>query len=250
MHQQYASSLKEFIRRGARTRLGGRLAAIIVAPPVGQPEWPSLRRTIPISRWFGMDRGLPVDRVYIETFLSERARAIRGCVLEVAEDTYTRRFGGEHVERCDILHARPGNPSANIVADLTDARTIPDSQYDCVLLTQTLQFIFDLRSAVQTLHRILRPGGSVIATVPGISQISRSDMGQWGEFWRFTSASARRLFAEHFASESVTVSTFGNVLSAIAFLHGLAGSELTDEELAYHDPDYEVLIGVAATKNL
>jgi SAM-dependent methyltransferase len=189
-----------------------------------------------------------VDRAYIEDFLSYHAVRIRGRVLEVGEDTYTRHFGGRYVESCDVLHAVPGNPAATIVADLANAPCIPDAQYDCIVITQTLQMIFDVRAAVRTLYRILKPGGTALATLPGISQISRSDMAQWGDFWRFTSASSWRMFAETFTDGEVTIKTYGNVLAAAAFLYGLAREDLATEELTICDPDYQVLIGVCAVK--
>jgi hypothetical protein len=51
-----------------------------------------------------------------------------------------------------------------------------------------------------------------------------------------------------FPPELVSVAPYGNVLSAIAFLHGLAAEELRPEELDHHDPDYQVLIAVRAVK--
>ena len=48
--------------------------------------------------------------------------------------------------------------------------------------------------------------------------------------------------------DSVLVQGHGNVLVAIAFLHGLLIQELRQEELDYHDPDYELLITVRAQK--
>jgi hypothetical protein len=85
-------------------------------------------------------------------------------------------------------------------------------------------------------------------TFPGISQISRYDMDRWGDYWRFTDASARLLFAELFGSENVTVVTFGNVLVACAFLQGLASDELDEDELSYCDQDYQVTIGVRVVR--
>lgn len=73
-------------------------------------------------------------------------------------------------------------------------------------------------------------------------------MDRWGDYWRFTSLSARHLFEEVFPAESIEVQPHGNVLAAIAFLHGLAAEELRPQELDYHDPDYEVLITVRAVK--
>jgi SAM-dependent methyltransferase len=202
---------------------------------------------------FGVKRGhaveLCIDRYYIERFLTYHAADIAGHVLEVADNTYTHRFGGANVRRAEVLHATPGNPQATIIADLTDADHIPSDTFDCIILTQTLQYIYDLRAALRTLYRILKPGGVLLATCPGISQTSRYDDEQWGEYWRFTRRSAQRLFTEVFAESEVTVRAYGNVLTAIAFLHGLLRTELRREELEYHDPDYEMLITIRAVKS-
>jgi len=217
-------------------------------PPVGLVRFGDLRRIAPFSRSWGFDRGLPLDRYYIERFLSAHALDIRGRVLEIQDDTYTRKFGGDRVTKSDVLHAVEGNLQATIVADLTCAHHIPSDTFDCVILTQTLQFIYDIRTAVKTLYRILKPGGVLLATVPGISQISRHDMDRWGDYWRFTTLSAQRLIERVFPEADISVNVYGNVLTATAFLHGLAIQELRQEELDYKDPDYEVLIAVRAVK--
>ena len=210
-----------------------------------------LRRLTPVSRQFGWDRGgLPVDRYYIERFLQHHAGDIKGRVLEARDDAYTRRFGGAGVVRADVLHPTRENPRATIVADLTRAEAIPDDTFDCVVLTQVLPFIPDVQAAVETLHRILRPGGVALVTVPGISQIVRYDMDRWGDFWRFTTRSAQRLFEAAFPSGDIAVEAHGNVLVATAFLHGLSTRDLRPQELEYRDPDYEVLITVRAVKHV
>lgn len=213
-------------------------------------RWGGLRCTQPVSRIFGADRGVPICHYYIRRFLLAHRSEIRGHVLEIAEDTYTREFGGEHVSRIDVLHAVEGNPGATLVADLTDGANIPSDTFDCIILTQTLLCIYDVRAALRTLERILRPGGVVLATFPGISQISRYDMDRWGDYWRFTSASARRSFEEFWPAESVSIETHGNVLVATAYLQGLASDDLSADELHYQDPDYQVLITVCARKPL
>jgi len=217
-------------------------------PPVGWVRFGSLRRVDPVDRDFGAGWGRIIDRYYIEKFLEQHASDIHGRVLEVADNGYTRRFGDKRVNRSDVLHYVQGNPLATIVADLTDAREIPSDTFDCIILTQTLQFIFDLAAAVRTLHRILRPGGTLLLTCHGISPISRHDMEQWGEYWRFTSLSIRRLLAQVFPADSIEVQAYGNVLAATAFLHGLTVQELRREELDYHDSRYEVIVGVRAFK--
>lgn len=216
-------------------------------PPVGGVRFGHLRRVAPISREFGYDRGLPVDRHYIESFLDRRRGDIRGRVLEVGEDVYTRAFGGADVKRVDVLHVDPNDPVATIVADFTDAPHVPDDAFDCLIVCQTLHLIYDLGAAVRTMHRVLRPGGVLLLTVPGISQQSDD---QWGETWHWslTRRSARRLFDDVFGAANVEIASYGNVLAAVAMLHGLASAELTRDELDHYDPAYEMIVAVRAVK--
>ena len=231
------------VLRWAKAKLRGRA----YVPPAGWVRFGSLRRVSPLSRSFGYDRGLPVDRYYIERFLAAHAEDIRGRTLEVGDDAYTRRFGGDRVERREVLHIEPGAPGATVIADLAAADHVPSEAFDCIVLTQTLQLIYDLPAAVATLHRILKPGGVVLATVPGLSQISDDEWcASW--CWAFTPLSARRLFAAVFSPEEVEVEAHGNVLAATAFLHGLAAGELRPQELDHHDASYPLLITVRAVK--
>lgn len=218
-------------------------------PLIGRVDWGDLRRTNPFCRDFGSKRGLPVDRYYIERFLGSESPSIRGKVLEIGEDTYTRRFGGDQVKSTDVLHVSTDNPMATIVADLQDAPQIPDESFDCVIFAQTLQYIYRPLAAVRTLHRILRPGGSLLLTVPGITQIASKS--QWADtwYWSFTAQSVGRLLSESFSSAKMAISTHGNVLAATAQLQGLAASELTSEELGESDPDYQVIIAARAEKD-
>jgi hypothetical protein len=207
-----------------------------------------LTRLDPVSRIFGFDRGKPVDRWYIERFLSAHAGDVRGRVLEVAETTYTQWYGGDDVTRSDVLYAAPGNPAATVVGNLATGEGLPLEAYDCFIMTQTLQVIYDVAAAVRGTRKVLAPNGVLLATVPGISQISREDRRDWGDWWRFTSDSARRLFTEAYGAENVEVEAHGNVLSAACFLYGLAAPELGEEELAHRDPDFELLMTIRAVK--
>lgn len=229
---------------------------VLGIPQPGRVNFGDLRRVAPIGRDFGTDRGLApgmagraVDRHYIERFLDKHASDVRGRVLEIGERTYTRRYGGERVTASDVLHVAEGNPQATLVGDLADAPQIPDDTFDCIILTQTLQYLFDARAAVRTLHRILRPEGTLLLTVPGITPVPSGS--QWGYtwYWSFTPLAVERLLAESFGREGVAVSVGGNVMAAVAFLHGLAAEELTPEELDTADPDYPVNIAARACKS-
>lgn len=202
----------------------------------------------PVSSVFGLDRGTPVDRYYIEEFLASHAQLIRGRVLEVGGSEYSRRFGGAKVDAFEVLHARPGNPEATFVGDLTDPSTLPANSVDCFVCTETLNCIYDLGQAVSGAHHLLKAGGVLLATVPGIGQISRYDMERWGDYWRFTTAAAERLFGPVFAG-GVEVTSYGNVLAAISLLQGIAVEELPNPALLdERDPDYQLVVAVCARK--
>jgi SAM-dependent methyltransferase len=208
-------------------------------------ELPGLR---PLSRDFGKERGTPIDRAYIHEFLWARRDDVRGRVLEVADSGYTDYLGEGVVTRSDVLHLQEGLPWVTLVGDLVTGDGIPRDAFDCIVLTQTLHLIYDVQRAVRTTHDVLKPGGVVLATLPGISQVSQFDRREWGDYWRFTADSARRLFADVFGEESVEVVAYGNVLVASAFLYGYALEDLTQEEVDHRDDDFHFLIGVRAQR--
>jgi SAM-dependent methyltransferase len=247
------TSLKQSARQFAQNWLSRstrrKLARLGQWPPVGFVRFGSLRRLRPISHDWGGSRGLPVDRFYIEHFLAQNAADIRGRVLEVKDRNYTVRFGGDRVRHSDVLHKEEGNAEATIVADLTAVPpTLAANTFDAIICTQTLQFIYDVRTAITTLYYSLKPDGVLLITLPGISQISRYDMEQWGDYWRFTTLSARLLFTELCPDAEVMVGAYGNVLTAVASLHGIASNELRRRELNTFDPDYELLITIRLVK--
>lgn len=209
------------------------------------PTWMgSLRRSRPVSNNWGFDRGRPVDRYYIESFLESHRMDIRGRVLEIMNNEYTQQYGSS-VECADVLDIDPSNKKATIIADLSAAHLISNDSFDCFILNQTLQLIYDVKSAIEHSHRILRPGGVLLVTVPALSRLAGQG---FTDYWRFTPAACTRLFADVFGEEQVTVSAFGNVLSAIAFLEGMACEELSKWELDVIDERYPVLLAVRAVK--
>ena len=234
------------------------------SPAPGSVNLGDRRGVAPTSRHYGMDRGLPVDRYYVEDFLRRHGGSsgygggdIQGHVLEVGGDDYARRFGGwtgapdgdSAITALDVLHADASNPIATIVGDLATGAGIPEDSFDCVICTQTLHVIYEVEAAIATLQRMLKPGGVALVTIPGITQTCRPDRDLWGDYWRFTTLSARRLFESAFAPEGVRVEAYGNVLAASAFLYGLAAEELRREELEPRDPDYEMLIAVRSQRS-
>lgn len=211
-----------------------------------RPAWlGTVRRTSPLSDHYGRDRGTPIDRYYIDRFLAAERARIRGRVLEVRDREYSERFGIA-VEQSDILDVDPLNANATIVADLAAADTIPTDTFDCFILTQTLQYVYDLRAAAGHSHRILRPGGSLLCSVPTVSRIDRLQADS--DCWRLTRAACSRLFGDAFPGGDVAVQAHGNVLTAVAFLLGMAAEELSARELERDDSYFPLIVTVRATK--
>ncbi len=205
-----------------------------------------LRITKPFSTW-GAERGGSIPRAYIAEFLGRHEADIRGRVLEIASDRYAQLFGAG-VDRVDVLDVREDNEQATFVADFADAPEVPDNAFDCVLVTQVLSWMYDVRAGFRTAHRILAPGGVLLATTPGIARQAPVEQEMFGEWWHFTGMSAKRVGEEIFGEGNVQVETYGNVLAAAGTLFGLGQIDLAPEELAVHDPAFEVIVAIRAVK--
>jgi SAM-dependent methyltransferase len=252
----------KFVRRFLSRRIPGELVELdaglgrrprLLRPPVGFVRLGSLARVTPISRIYGFDRGVPVDRYYIEDFLRRHgdtaeygAGDIRGVVLEIGGSHYSKRFGSP--TKCDVHHYEDANSAATSTGDLTQLDSLVPETYDCIVATQTLHVIFDYQSVLRTLHGALKPGGVLLVTAPGITPACRPDRDLWGDYWRFTSQSLRMALQQVFPAEHVSIEAYGNVLSACAFLYGMAAEDLDRAQLQPRDPDYEVLLAARAVK--
>ncbi|CAN5331787.1 hypothetical protein BH23BAC3_BH23BAC3_32650 [soil metagenome] len=216
-------------------------------PPVGKVKMADMERTVPFSKKFGSNRGGALDRYYIRNFLERESENIRGSVLEIGDNSYTLHYGGEHVVKSDILHVDESNPAATFIGDLSDAPQVPGNTFDCIVLTQTLHLIYEFKDALRTCHRILKPGGVLLLTVPGITPI---DYQEWGStwYWSFTDMAMKKLMAETFPGGTTEVHNFGNVMAASAFLYGMGEKELTKEQLDVHDPNMQIIITVKSIK--
>lgn len=208
----------------------------------------SFRALEPVNLGFGYGKGTPIDRVYIEHFLSAHASDIHGRVLEIGDNEYTLRFGEPHVAKSDILTYESNDP-AHIVGRLESCPEIANDTYDCIVLTQTLHYIYEMDKAVEEIFRILKPGGVLLCTVPGLSQVSRWDMDRWGDRWRLTTLSMRELFERSsFGGKLLTVSSYGNVVAAVAFIEGVVAEKLKQKELFFNDADYQILVCARVVK--
>lgn len=193
----------------------------------------------PVSRRYGLDRGRPLDRVYIERFVARHAGDLRGRGVEIHEPTYLERFGA--CDRVDVLDADPDGPRATIRGDLA---ALPAGAFDCFVCTQTISLVDDPATALGQAREALAPGGVLLVSVPGISQIWPPDA--FPDLWRFTAEGLRRLAAPLF--DEVDVRAHGNVRVAAAFLYGLAEHELDAADLERDDPAYPMVVTLRARR--
>lgn len=216
-------------------------------PGIGKISFGDFSRVKPFSKNFGYNRGGPIDRYYIENFLDKYASRVKGKCLEIGDNEYTLKYGKAAIQHSDILHIDPENTKATIIGDLSNAPQIPDNTYDCIVLTQTLHLIYDFESALRTCHRVLKPGGTMLITVPGISNI---DYDEWGSnwMWSFTEASLRMAISKTFPNAQCLFEVHGNVYAASCFLYGVGLPEVKKEKLNFLDPHYPVIIAGSITK--
>lgn len=195
----------------------------------------------PVSKLFGSERGKAVDRKYIEIFLGENKGYIKGTVLEVLNNKYTKMFGGDKVDKSVVSHVN-GWGSNTVLCNFETGEGVTEETYDCIICTQTLQYIYDVRTAVKNLYTMLKTGGTVLITVPGIKPICEYDDSHWGEYWSFTVKSVERLIDEVCGLQNATISSCGNVKTATAYMYGICVEELEEFDFKYNDARYPFII--------
>ncbi len=197
----------------------------------------------PLSDDYGFERGTPLDRKYIEGFLAAHRDAIRGSVLEVGDDHYAARFGGNKVSERHVVDIDATNPNATVVADLSAEGSLPAKAYDCIILTQTLHLLPEPGIGIENCQRALNRGGSLLLTAPALSRLSPTF--PTSDFWRFMPAGIDRLFRRHW-SGPFSVQSFGNLRVCLGFLLAEVVEDLPEQTLALNDHRYPLTVAVHA----
>ena len=210
----------------------------------GRNRFLVLEELQPFSRDFGYSYGTPVDRFYINNFIHKHAKDIRGKIYEIGDDQYSSKFSQKN-SLIVILNAHD-KYSDSIRIDLNEKNFNLYNSADCIVLTQTLNFVYNFQNAISEVFNILKPGGVCLLTVAGLSQISRFDMNRWGDFWRFTDLSIKSMLSENFTI--FEVESFGNYYASVSFLAGIPLEKLNQELLNFNDEDYQLIIGARMEK--
>ncbi len=209
--------------------------------PFGLIDFGELRKVSPVGESWGDKRGTPIDGYYIDRFLNMNSKYISGMVLEAGSDLYAYRYGKEKVIKGTEINI-PAESGSDVAVLPEDT---PQGGCNCIIITRTLEFIYDPSPVIEALYRILAPGGVILAAVPGM----RPPLSGESDWYRtFAASSARRLFERYFPPGNINVECFGNPLAAVSLLHGLAAEDLKREELDYCDERYEIMIGIRAFK--
>lgn len=203
--------------------------------------------TKPVSKVFGSERGKAVDRYYIEEFLQENAEYIYGVVMEVANNNYTKMYGRDKVSKSVVSHVK-GWGKDSVVCNFETGEGVVENSIDCLICTQTLQYIFDLSSAIKNIYKMLKPGGAALITVPGIKPLCEYDNDKWGEQWSFTYNCLKKLCSMVASEDDYKVIQYGNAKIATAYLYGLCVEELKTSDFEYQDSQYPFLICARITK--
>lgn len=231
------------------SRVGDRTGTSGAQPEQIRIAWGDLDRVSPVSDIWGLDRGKPIDRYYIEAFLGRHAADIQGTVFEIKDPVYTRMFGQARVLHSVVVDVDPGNPLVTLRADLTKSDQFPSSVADCFVLTQTLHIIYEHAASVRTAMQVLKPGGVLLCTIPAVSRVNYENGGlRSGDFWRMTRAAVEHLFGDLDNAGHLDIQTFGNVRTCTAFLYGLAVEDMPAPVLDFHDPWFPLIHCVRVVK--
>ena len=186
--------------------------------------------------------------MYLERWIAENRRHISGSVMEVKDADLVTRFGSR-LTRVDVLDVDPANPVATIVADLAEPGALPAGAFDCAVVTQVLQYVSSPVAAARNLIGSLRPGGTLLLSVPGVSPCEHESLGS--DRWRFLIAGVGQILDDASGSADVetSISAFGNAATVLGVAAGTVAEEGFGRYIAAaNDPHYPLLICARVTR--
>ena len=140
------------------------------------------------------DSSAYIFRDKIKEFLDEQSP--RGDILDIgsAQWNYPKEhYSGEKVTTLDI------QPPADIIGDVMNL-PFSDNTFDYVICFETLEHVKNPFTAMNEIHRVLKPSGIFIGSAPFMYEIHGKE---YGDYWRFTEQGWRELLIK-FKTISIT----------------------------------------------
>lgn len=184
-----------------------------------------------------MDRGTPIDRFYIEKFVKSKRKYISGNIYEIGDDFYSKKYAQPH-SKFTVLTYKENEPFAKHNINFNKKNSHLYNTADCLIVVQTLNFLYNTKNAISEIRNILKYDGCAIITVSSITPVSLYDYKRWGDFWRFTDMALRELLLEFFSIEEIEIRSFGNYDSTMFYLSGACAEEVNESILNHIDPEF------------
>lgn len=108
----------------------------------------------------------------------------------------------------------PG-PQVDVVGS-SDSLPFDDARFDVVLSTQTLEHVPDPQGSAREMHRVLKPGGVLLLSVPCTSVYHPVPE----DFWRWTQEGLEKLVRDHGEWSRVELTAAGGTAACFGYLIG------------------------------
>ena len=129
---------------------------------------------------------------HLATLEAIRSHA-RGAMLDVGcGDMPYKDLLPESVRRYDTLDREARSQGVTYVGDAEDMRMVPGASYDSAVCLQVLEHVPHPARAMAEIHRVLKPGGTLIVSAPHLSRLHE----QPRDFYRYTEHGLRVLLDE------------------------------------------------------
>lgn len=209
--------------------------------PFGAIEYSDFKRYAPLCHDYGYSRGTPIDRYYLEQFIREIRSYVVGYTLEIGgsrENQYLYGFTNAMSYKTMDMHQKP---EVDITGDIHDPNSLGSNSFDSIILFNVLEHCEKPWIVVENIYNWLTKRGSVFCMVPNSQRIHRDPK----DYWRILPDGMRSLFAK-FPIKQLYL--YGNPITTIATMMGVAAEELSSEELNSFNSEYLVATCIYACK--
>ena len=213
----------------------------LLSPKINTIDWGDLKRRFPLCNLFGFTRGIPIDRYYLDKFISEIRPQVTGTVLEVGGLLQNRELyqfsQATEYHTLDIA----ANPGVTQIGDVHDLAMFKPNSLDAVVIFNVLEHCHNPWIVVKNIYIWLKEGGKCFCMVPSAQRLHDFP----GDYWRPLPDGMQQLFQD-FRQRKLYV--YGNPMTVIASFMGISAQELSHEELNDFHPDYPVTTCMVARK--